>query len=313
MTTQKKSFDPMQPISFMVDESRTYRMDAAADEAAALAAKAVADKAAADKVIADKAAADKIAADKVEADRIARMTENERKLLGEVMEKKDAIKKLNDQLASTTGTLTELQTKLKAFEGIDPEKVRTLLATAKTAEEIELEKKGEWDRLKARMNEEHATALKAKDDALAVVNGTVSTLRTTIDDLTVGTAFNGSKFITEELVLPAPKARVVFGQHFEIEEGQVVAYDKPRGTKERTKLIDGTGSLLPFDAAMKKLVEADPDRDRLLKSKLAPGAGSGGGSDTRGGGISTNTGELTGRDRMAASLRANPLKMAGAK
>lgn len=95
-----------------------------------------------------------------------------------------------------------------------------------------------------------------------------------IVELTVGHSFDNSGFIRDEMVLTPRKARVVYGDHFDVEDGRLVGYDKPRGTGERTKLVDGKGEPLGFEEAMRKIVEIDPDRDNLLKSKLKQGADS---------------------------------------
>ena len=74
--------------------------------------------------------------------------------------------------------------------------------------------------------------------------------------------------------MPVSKARVLYGTHFEFKDGAIVAYDKPAGSAERNILVDAKGDPLSFEAAIKKIVEADPDKDQLLKSKIKPGAGS---------------------------------------
>jgi hypothetical protein len=50
--------------------------------------------------------------------------------------------------------------------GKSPEEIENLLAAQTKAEEDKLNKAGEWDKLKAQMNEKHQAELKAKDDAL---------------------------------------------------------------------------------------------------------------------------------------------------
>ncbi|UUZ75518.1 hypothetical protein LP414_27770 [Polaromonas sp. P1(28)-13] len=54
----------------------------------------------------------------------------------------------------------------------------------------------------------------------------------------------------------------------------MVGYDKPRGAANRTALIDQHGSNVDFDVSLRKIVEADPDKDHMLKSKVKAGAGS---------------------------------------
>ena len=81
-------------------------------------------------------------------------------------------------------------------------------------------------------------------------------------------------------------------------DGQVVAFDKPRGAQNRTQLVDASGEALGFEAALKKIVDGDPDRDSIVRSKAKQGADS-----------KTITGkkppvkeEVTGRERIANAL-----------
>ena len=230
------------------------------------AQQAAAEKAAAEKAAAEKAAAEKAAAEKAEQEGKGGTgpSDEEARLLKENMSKKEQLKKKDEELAALK----------KQFEGIDPEAVRKLLAEQKSAEEQALEKKGDYERLKARMAEEHGkevTTLKAQLEAL---QGEKSKLASTINDLTVGTQFGQSKFIGDELTLTPAKARVIYGDYFEVEEGKIVGYDKPRGSAGRTALVDQYGTAVGFDAALRKIVEADPEKDHLLKSKIKAGAGS---------------------------------------
>lgn len=190
-----------------------------------------------------------------------------KKLLLEVMKKKEAIKTLTNQLG-------EVNTALKAWEGLDPEEVRNLVKQKKDAETKALEAKGEWDKLKAQMNEENQKVLNAKDARIAELEEKLGLNGSLIEKLTVGHAFDNSKFIAEELILTPRKARTVYGSYFENENGQIVGYDKPRGDSGRVQLVDGKGDPLSFEAALKKLVDSDPDRDTLIRSKAKPGAGS---------------------------------------
>lgn len=51
---------------------------------------------------------------------------------------------------------------LKRFDGIDPDQARTALQAQADREKADAEKKGEWDRLKAKLTEEHGKALEAE-------------------------------------------------------------------------------------------------------------------------------------------------------
>jgi hypothetical protein len=229
--------------------------EAAKGVAAALAAKEAADKAAAD-------AAAKAAADAAALESAGKKTvdDEKAKLIKESMERKARIKELEEQL--------------KAFDGVDAEAARKAAAEKAEAEKKALEKAGDFDRLKAMMADEHQKAIDAEKARAKALEEQLTSKDRVINELTLGSAFNGSAFINGELVLTPSKTRAVYGAHFDIEDGKVIGYDKPAGAAERTKLVDGSGNPLAFEDALKKLVDTDPDRERLIKSKLAAGAGS---------------------------------------
>lgn len=257
----------------------------------AAAAKAAADKAAAEKAAADAAKAGE-GGDGDEGGK-GKPSDEAAKLLKEVMEKKARIKELQEAQAASVA-------KLKEFEGIDPVEVKKLLAERKTAEQRKLEEAGQWDALKKQMNDAHQTELTAKEQAIAAERAAKEAAQNKIAELTVGNSFGTSAFIRDEMALTVSKARIVYGSHFEFDGERVVGYDKPAGAKDRVQLVDGKGDPLPFEQALKKLVEADPDRDQLLKSKKQPGAGSR--TDDKGKAADRTT-ELSARDKIAAGLK----------
>lgn len=189
----------------------------------------------------------------------------EARLLKEVMEKKEKLRKAEAAAA-------EAAERLKQFDGVDLNEYRSLKQAKADAEKEEAERKGEFDRVKKMMAEEHAKELEALKSQTTAKDELIAKQSKIIDELTIGGSFSSSTFIKEDLVLTPSKARTVYGSHFAVEDGKTVAYDKPAGESDRTKLVDASGEPLGFDAAMRKLVEADPDRDAILKSKAKPGA-----------------------------------------
>jgi hypothetical protein len=228
-------------------------------------------------------------------------SDEEARLLKEVMDKKDKLK-------NAQASLDAANARLKEFDGLDPKELRQLVQEKKDAENAKLEAKGEWDRLKQQMNDQHAAELATRDSAVAAAQGEVAELRNQIAELTVGNAFGQSKFIADELTLSVAKARRIYGAHFEFKDGQVVAYDKPAGAKERTVLVDSKGEPLVFDVALAKLVDADPDKDTLIKSKLRAGAGSHTNPNAAPGAKPGGSAPLTGRAKIAAGLAKAGLK-----
>lgn len=220
-------------------------------------------------------------------------TDAEAKLLKEVMDKKASLKKANDELAQATE-------RLKQFDGIDPEEVRKLLADRKKAEEDQLAAKGEWERLKQRMAEEHGNEVKTIKEQLEARTKEIQERDRMINELTIGNAFGTSKYVSDELTLTPAKARMIYGDHFDFVDGKVVGFDKPRGAANRTQYVDGKGDPIAFDEAMKKIIDADPDRDELVKSRMKKGADSG---SQKGEPPKKAAPELRGVGRIAAGLK----------
>lgn len=218
-------------------------------------------------------------------------TEKEAELLKEVMKKKESIKELKSKV-------NQLSDSLKMWDGLDVEDVKELVSQRKTAETKKLEEQGEWEKLKQQINDQNATLLAEKDTKIKELQDELSNYSSTVEKLTVGQAFDGSKFITEELTLTPRKARIIYGSHFDIENGTPVAYDKPRGSSDRTQLVDEVGDPLGFERALRKIVDADPDRDTLIRSKVRQGANS---KTTTDKGPTKNKG--TGIEKIRAALK----------
>lgn len=215
------------------------------------------------------------------------------KLLKESMSRKEKIKDLQTKLDEATRKLSEVG-------DLDLEEVRGLLKERKEAEQRELEAKGQWDQLKKQLLDQHQKTVSDLQKQIQEANQKAAGAQGVIEELTVGQSFSNSKFIGEEMTLTPAKARIVYGAHFEVEEGKVVAYNKPRGAADRAQLIDGQGEPLGFDEAIKALVEQDPDRDHLIRSKAKPGAG----SRTIPGKEPETKVEVRGESRIAAGLKA---------
>lgn len=212
------------------------------------------------------------------------------KLLKEVMKLKEKAKAEEDA-----------RKKLEAdYKDIDLDAARAALKAAEEAETKELEKKGEYERLLAKQKEKADALLEAERNRIADMEKKLQDAMKTVDELSLGNAFANSKFIQDKMALTPNKTRALYASHFEIEDGKLVAYDKPRGTPERTKLINATGDSLGFDDAIAEIVSSDPDKDYLLKADIKQGAGSKG-SQVRT--DNTNTRPLDPISKIAAGLK----------
>lgn len=222
------------------------------------------------------------------------MTDNEAKLLKDVMKKKE-------QLAEAQGKINELSKSLDAINALGGlEKLSAMIHAEEAKQKEELEKKGEWEKLKKQMSEDHTKAMAEIQKQLQESTKLYQDSQKKIIELTLGAQFNSSKFIAEELTLPPSKARVVYEQYFDLVDGKVVGYDKPRGQEGRTPLVDQFSNNLSFDEAMKKIVEADPDSESLLRSKVKSGSGSQPSNKSI---KPENTTTLTGLEMISAGLR----------
>jgi hypothetical protein len=228
-------------------------------------------------------------------------TDAEAKLLREVMDRKEKQKEAEAALEAA-------RTALKEFEGLDAKELRTLLQNKKDAETAALEAKGAWDSLKSQMLEQHTKELATANEGKSAAEQRAVELVSQIGELTVGNSFGQSKFIAEQLTLSVAKARRVYGAHFEFKDGAVVAFDKPAGQKDRNVLVDGKGDPLTFEAAITKLVDLDPDKDTLLKSKLKTGANSGTTATTLTRANPNSREQTSGRSKISAGLKTSGLK-----
>lgn len=240
--------------------------EAAAAVAAAAAAKAIADAAAA--ADEEEGEDDKSGGEK--------LSTTERELLAESMGRKAKIKQLNADLDALKAQAAQKDTQLAKFTStlgdIDLAEVATLISDKKAAATKALEDRGEYDRILEQIrvkNEETTAELVAKVTTLTAEK---SSLAEIIDEMTLGRSFNESPYIRETSTLPASISRKEFSKHFELKDGELVAYDKPAGAKDRTPLVDASGKFEPFEAAIKFLYEKHPEAKTLIKSALKPGS-----------------------------------------
>ena len=240
--------------------------------------------------------------EEVQAEESGKPSEREAELLKETMQRKKQLKEKDEAMA-------KLQKQLDAWKGLNPEEVRTLVQAQKDAERQKLEEQGQFEKVKEQMNEAHAAEIQALNEKIAALENEVSGREGVIEDLSIGNTFSSSKFIADELTLPVSKARTLYGAHFERGEGgKIVGYDKPKGSEGRAPYVDASGSPLAFDAALKKIVESDPDKDSLLRSKAKPGAGSSTERVGKGSEAPADFGQ--GRDRIKAAIESGGLKPA---
>lgn len=163
------------------------------------------------------------------------------------------------------------EAKLKAFEGItDPAAAVKALQTVAKLDEKQLIAAGERDAaIKAAVE-----TVEAKYAPIVKQHGE---LQTQLNTMLIGGAFSGSKFVAEKFVAKGPAgveiAKSLFGQHFKVEDGKLVAYG-PDGNK----LYSPTrhGQLADADEAIELLVNAYPHKEALLAGSNQSGGGASG-------------------------------------
>lgn len=194
-------------------------------------------------------------------------TDSEARLLRDVMKHKGAAQTAKAEADAARAALA-------AYGGVDPERVRELVAAAEAADRAEAERRGEYDRILAQVREQSETQLAAAAAQTAEAQERLAEAQRRIDELTLGRAFGDSKFLRENTLLSPSKARRLYEEHFDTVDGDLVAYDKPRGAKNRTPLVDARGDHLSFEAAIEKIVKADPDFETIGRAKIRSGANS---------------------------------------
>lgn len=198
---------------------------------------------------------------------------------------KDKDKKTSDEAAKLLKEVMALKAKLKEKDGalkevndkykdLDLEEVTKLLKEREEAETKDLERKGEYERLLAKQKEKAEALIESERKQREEMQAKLAEAMKAVDELSLGNAFANSKFIQEKLALTPNKTRALYSSHFEIEEGKLVAYDKPKGAHGRTPLIDASGESLAFEDAIAEIINNDPDKEYLIKADLRQGAGS---------------------------------------
>lgn len=174
--------------------------------------------------------------------------------------------RLGKDLQAQRTTAEELAEKVKAFEGLDPEKARKALDLASNLDQSKLIDAGKIEEIKQ-------AAIKSVEEKYKPFAEKAEALERELYSERVGGQFARSKFIAEKLILPADMAQAAFGRHFEIKDGRVQAKDANGNLIYSDK---DPGSPADFDEAMEKLVNGYAGRDKILKGTGHNGSGANG-------------------------------------
>ena len=200
------------------------------------------------------------------------LNEADAKMLKDVMKWKEkarsaeeAIKKLQAEQESVKSVLGDA----------DPEEVKKLIQQKKDQERQQLEAKGEYERIMEQMREQSEKREEELLKQIEELKDANQSSSKTLEELTVGRAFSESPFIRENSVLPPSIARQQFSSHVDSVDGKLVVYDKPRGEKDRTPLVNSKGEHKTFEEGITHLFESHPESKSILRSRRKPGVGSG--------------------------------------
>lgn len=210
-----------------------------------------------------------------------KISDREAQLLKESMGRKEKIGQLEARLAEYEGVdpkaFREMQERLQAFDQKEREQANAKLVEQGRFDEALAAMRAEHEGVLSQVRTQSSAELQSVHQERDQLKAQLSAYQAQIEDLTVGAAFGNSAFIREELVqaMNPERSRRLYGDHFDIVEGKVVGYDKPRGQDGRVPLVDKDGQPVSFDEAFKRVLSSQSDYETLIRSSAKPGAGSG--------------------------------------
>ena len=174
------------------------------------------------------------------------------------------ISRLNGEARTNRERYEAAETSLKAFEGIeDPTAAKKALETLKNFDDKKLVDAGEIEKVKAE-------AIKAVEDKYAPIVQERDAFQSQLHNELIGGGFARSKFIQDNIAVPADMIRATFGKNFQIEGGKVVAVGAD-GQKIYSRARPG--EVADFDEALEVLVGGYQHKDSILKGNQSGGGG----------------------------------------
>lgn len=185
------------------------------------------------------------------------------------------------------------ETKLKAFDGMDPDKARAALDTVGNLDAKRLVDAGEVQRVKDEVAKGFEGKLTEADARYADLQGKYHGEK-------IANAFAGSKFISDKVAAPIDMLQATFGRHFGVDDhGRVIAKDNA-GNPIPSKT--NFGDPASFEEAIEAVISAYPNKDHILKGTTGAGGGAGqGGAGGVGGKRTVTRAEFDKMDPVAKS------------
>lgn len=206
------------------------------------------------------------------------------------------ITRLNGEAKTHREAKEQFEAQAKAFEGLDPVKVKEALNIVQNLDAKKLVDAGEVDKVKAEITDALKKTYEPQIQQLTTERDAV---QQQLHGELIGGGFARSKFIQDNIAVPVDMIQATFGKNFQIENGKVVAVGA-----DGQKIYSRTrpGEVADFDEALESLVGGYQHKDSILKG----GQGSGGGFTNNGG---QNSGLK--RGDMSAKDKADFLKTHG--
>lgn len=183
------------------------------------------------------------------------------------------ITRLNGEAKTHREAKEQFEAQAKAFEGLDPVKVKEALGIVQNLDAKKLVDAGEVDKVKAEITD---ALKKTYEPQIQQLTSERDAVQQSLHNELIGGGFARSKYIQDNIAVPVDMIQATFGKNFQIENGKVVAVGA-----DGQKIYSRTrpGEVADFDEALETLVGGYQHKDSILKG----GQGSGGGFQNNGG------------------------------
>lgn len=210
----------------------------------------------------------------------------------------DTVSRLNGEAKSHRERAEAAEKALRPFEGLDATAARKALDTVSKLDQKQLIDAGEVDRVRSEISKNFETQI-------SDLTKRAETAESNITGMRVKSAFESSKYIKDQIAVPADMMRSTFASSFKDENGTLVPYGAD-GNKLFSK--KRAGEVADFDEALEILVGGYAYRDNILKGGNHNGSGNNGNGGNGGG---TRTVRRADFDAMEPAQKASTAAAAG--
>lgn len=207
------------------------------------------------------------------------------------------ITRLNGEAKGHREAKEAAEAALKKFEGIeDPAAAIDAIKKVAALKDKDLIDAGKVEEIKQQ-------AIKAVEEKYAPIVQERDGLVNQLHSEKIGGSFARSKYITDKLAVPSDMVEAMFGKHFTLDSGKIVAKDA-NGNQIYSKANPGNPA--DFDEALEAIVGAYAGRDHILKGTGHNGTGKQPGTGGSGSGGKTIT--RAEFDKLDAGARVEKMK-----